>query len=162
MANQDRQFNSQEARDKQQQTNFERTFNANDADRTFSRDMANKNYDLAHENQKYNFGQEVKGFGGNPTTKFMNAADEAQSRAAAELAFKSDNRKALDSLARGQSYNQAMGQTLAEKKNYNYHMNKAYDMGYRGASGKTDAPATYYDAKTNTYTDKPDDYGRHR
>lgn len=162
LANQDRQFNSQEARDRQQQTNFERTFSANEADRTFSKEMANKNYNLANENQKYNFGQEVQGHRGLPTTKFLNAADEAQSRAAAELAFKMNSQKDLNTLARNQSYNQTMGQTAAEKQNYNYHMNKAYDMGYNGASAKTDAPATYYDAKSKTYTNKPGDYGKNR
>lgn len=164
LANQERQFKAQEARDSQQQGNFERTFNANAADRTFQQTMANKKYDMDSVNQAYNMGFEIER-DGHTTSRYNVAHNEALSRAQADLNFKMQNQKDVNTLARNQSYNQAQGQAQgqvdAENRNYSYHMNKAYDMGYHGATGKNDAPAILYDTKSGNYIgNKPSTYQR--
>jgi hypothetical protein len=160
----DRQFTAQEARDKQQQGNFERTFNANAADRTFQQNMANQKYNLDSTNQAYNMGFDIER-GGHTTNRYDVAHKEALGRAQADLNFKMKNQKDVNTLARSQSYNQAQGQAQgqvdAENRNYAYHMNKAYDMGYHGTTGKNDAPAILYDTKSGNYIgNKPDNYRR--
>lgn len=162
--NQQRQFFAQERRDNQQQKNFERTFKATKADRTFQQNMANQKYNLDSTNQAYNMGFDIE-LKGNTTNRYNVAHGEALSRAQADLNFKMKNQKDVNTLARNQSYNQAQGQAQgqvdAENRNYSYHMNKAYDIGYYGATGKNDAPAILYDTKSGNYIgDKPSNYQR--
>lgn len=160
LLHQQRQFSAQERRDSQQQKNFERTFNANKADRTFQQNMATDRYTLDQVNQAYNMGFNIER-DGDTLNRYDVAHREAFSRAQGDLNFKMQNAKDINTLTRNQSYNQAMGQTVAENKNYDYHMNKAYDMGYHGTTGKNDAPATFYDTKTGKYIgNKPGNYQR--